>query len=389
LAPSRPREFPPPFAVGRPDTAEELAAVYLRWAGFLDATRTPTGADAGLDVVSRAALAQVKFKVGTTGRPDLQRLFGAAAHAPDRQLCFFSLAQYSDGAKAYAMQHGVALFGYDRAGRVWPCNGHAGEVHRAAVAAHAEEDRRDREREAARRAQAAEAERLARAEAARRQADLDARTRRREAARRARRDSRARWRATTSSALQHWWNRRRDARAAALQAPQPRPHAGRAGGQEAPVRLGWRSMLLVVGMVAAVCGVVFGATGALVELGDLLVPGGRPLGAVLGGLVFYWAVLGSALLGLAVLLARFARGRRVAREVRATRSDAARSAVPHVARPSHRTSGTHDVQQPPAFVPVQRAPRPTRSPSGPYGPRPEQQGGPSRAGAGSTTDHAA
>ncbi|GIG20225.1 hypothetical protein Cch01nite_09490 [Cellulomonas chitinilytica] len=349
MAPLSTRDFPPPFAVARPDTAEELAAVYLRWAGFLDATRTPTGADAGLDVDSRETLAQVKFKVGTTGRPDLQRLFGAAAHAPERQLCFFSLAQYSDGAKSYAMQHGIALFGYDRAGRVWPCNGHAGELHRAAVAAHAEEDRRERERETARRAQAAEAERLARADAARRQAALDARARRRAAAKRARQDSRARWRAETARAIHHWWSRRRDARAAALAARPSRPSGPRAVEQRAPVRVRGRAML-AVGLAVAVCGVLFGALGAVVEIGDLLVPGGQPVRAVLGGLVFYWLVLGVALLGGALLLARSARGRRAPRD----RSPRA---------------GTPDARAvpPPAFLPTQRRPRPTTTPSGPYG----------------------
>lgn len=291
MAPVSITDFSPPFAVSRPDTAEDLAAFYLRWAGFLDATRTPTGADAGLDVVSRTTLAQVKFKVGTTGRPDLQRLFGAAAHAPDRQLCFFSLAQYSDGAKSYAIQHGIALFGYDRLGRVWPCNGHAGEIHRAAVATHVAEDRRKREREAARQVQAAEAERLARAESARKQAELDERARRKAAANRARKDARTLRRAARAAALERKRGRLRDARAA-------RPSA--------TVKL--RSALLTVGFVAAVCGMAFGGLGVIAMLGELIAPGGQPHGVALGGLVFYGVIAGGA-----SLAARSARRRRAAR----------------------------------------------------------------------------
>lgn len=118
--------------VNDPDEAEELAARYMRRLGLADARVTPRGADGGIDVRSSRALAQVKFKANVTGRPDLQRLFGARGHDTHLDLFFFSQNGYSTQAVAYADQMGMLLFEYDVTGAVDPVNGAArSALHRA------------------------------------------------------------------------------------------------------------------------------------------------------------------------------------------------------------------------------------------------------------------
>lgn len=97
----------------------------MRYLGFPDAHVTPDGADGGIDVRARDALAQVKFKASQVGGPEMQRLFGARGTATEKQLLFFTGTSYSSKATEYAAQTGIALFIYDWVGDVEPANSHA------------------------------------------------------------------------------------------------------------------------------------------------------------------------------------------------------------------------------------------------------------------------
>lgn len=101
--------------------AEQMAANHMRAYGFSDARTTPSGADGGLDVVSRWGCAQVKFFSNPVGRPDIQKLKGAS-HGRDRAL-FYALSGYTPAAVQWADQAQVALWQFDQYGMVWPVNG--------------------------------------------------------------------------------------------------------------------------------------------------------------------------------------------------------------------------------------------------------------------------
>jgi hypothetical protein len=103
------------------EVAEELAARHLQEAGFLDARRTPVGADGGFDVEGRGVVAQVKYRSHPAGRPDIQRLVGANQHGA--RAVFYSRAGYARSAIDFANQVGVALFVLDaNSGVVDPAN---------------------------------------------------------------------------------------------------------------------------------------------------------------------------------------------------------------------------------------------------------------------------
>jgi hypothetical protein len=87
--------------------------------GFRDARRTPTGADGGIDVTAASAVAQVKMHAQPVGRPDLQRLHGAARGC---RTLFFSLESYTNEARAWADEVGMALFRFDLQGEPFPVN---------------------------------------------------------------------------------------------------------------------------------------------------------------------------------------------------------------------------------------------------------------------------
>ena len=83
---------------------------------------TNGGADGGIDVRSTRALAQVKYLAAAVGRPDLQRLAGAGAGEPGKQLFFFSGSDYTPTALEYADLTGIALFSYGLDGSMSPVN---------------------------------------------------------------------------------------------------------------------------------------------------------------------------------------------------------------------------------------------------------------------------
>ncbi|HVT64339.1 MAG TPA: restriction endonuclease [Mycobacteriales bacterium] len=100
----------------------ELAA--LRWMqkhGYADAALTRRGADAGVDVVARKALAQVKWQQPAISRPDLQRLVGARGEGRQR-LLFFSGSPYSTPASQYAHQMKMCLFALHPDGEISAVN---------------------------------------------------------------------------------------------------------------------------------------------------------------------------------------------------------------------------------------------------------------------------
>lgn len=99
--------------------AEVNAARLMKTWGYLDAKVTVGGADSGLDVISRDAVAQVKHHSKPVGRPELQRLVGASQGA---RMIFFSRSGYSTHAVKFADTCEMALFSYDIAGFAHPVN---------------------------------------------------------------------------------------------------------------------------------------------------------------------------------------------------------------------------------------------------------------------------
>jgi hypothetical protein len=113
------------------EDAEAVAADWMRWMGFVDAERTPTGADGGIDVISSDAVAQVKMRAKPVGSPDLQRLHGAAL---GRQALFFSLESYTGQALRWANSAGMALFRFDFQGEPVAVNQAAKDLMPSVVA---------------------------------------------------------------------------------------------------------------------------------------------------------------------------------------------------------------------------------------------------------------
>lgn len=116
-----------------PTEAEENAAAKMREFGFDDAETTGGSADAGIDVQSSRAIAQVKWQGAVTSRPDLQRLYGARGAVDNRALLFFSASGYSRHAVEYADLCEISLFVYDPLGKVSAANSYAQDHIAAAL----------------------------------------------------------------------------------------------------------------------------------------------------------------------------------------------------------------------------------------------------------------
>lgn len=108
--------------------AEQNAANWMLALGYEDAQVTAGGPDGGIDVRSSDGVAQVKWKTAQTGRPDLQRLYGARGDDYDVELLFFTASGYSKGAKEYAAAHEISLFLYDPDGMLTAVNEEAGYI---------------------------------------------------------------------------------------------------------------------------------------------------------------------------------------------------------------------------------------------------------------------
>jgi hypothetical protein len=101
--------------------AAEIAAVdHMKVLGFIDAQATGPGTDGGIDALSTDAAAQVKFYANPVGRPDIQRLLGAAHEY--RLSLFYSTGGYTKEAVAYSNDAGVALFVMDPYGQCLPAS---------------------------------------------------------------------------------------------------------------------------------------------------------------------------------------------------------------------------------------------------------------------------
>ncbi|SCG77140.1 restriction endonuclease [Micromonospora coxensis] len=113
---------PQPRAIDSWQRAESNAAEWMRYWGFSDARTTEGGADSGVDVWSRRALAQVKFEAVQIGRPVLQRLVGARGRDIEKALFAFSGAGFSSHAVEYANDMDICLFKYTLSGAMAPEN---------------------------------------------------------------------------------------------------------------------------------------------------------------------------------------------------------------------------------------------------------------------------
>lgn len=114
-------EAPAPRLILDPYDAEIVAAEWMRWMGFRNASVTRKSRDEGIDVAADEAVAQVKAEMNPTGRPAVQQLYGAAAYLR-RDALFFALNGYSVEAMQWATAAGVALFRFDLQGRPRPLN---------------------------------------------------------------------------------------------------------------------------------------------------------------------------------------------------------------------------------------------------------------------------
>ncbi|WP_305780318.1 restriction endonuclease [Nocardia nova] len=108
-----------------PQGAEQNAAIRMREMGFSDALVTGNGSDGGIDVRASHAVAQVKWRGGMVGRPELQNLFGARGSDYTKKHLFFAASDYSQHALDYAEGEGIALFVYEPHGSVIAKNSHA------------------------------------------------------------------------------------------------------------------------------------------------------------------------------------------------------------------------------------------------------------------------
>lgn len=97
--------------------AELLAFDWMRRNGHRDAALTKSGADGGIDITSRKAIAQVKHHQKPTGLGEMQRMSGIAA-STGRKALFFSSAGYTPKAKEWARQHDIALYQFPPVRRV-------------------------------------------------------------------------------------------------------------------------------------------------------------------------------------------------------------------------------------------------------------------------------
>lgn len=91
--------------------AEVVCCEWMKGNGYRDARLTGTGADGGVDITSRKAIAQVKHHATAVGLAEIQRLYGIAT-ASGKKALFFSCSGYTKAAIAWARTHGVECFRY-------------------------------------------------------------------------------------------------------------------------------------------------------------------------------------------------------------------------------------------------------------------------------------
>lgn len=105
----------------------ELAAVdHMHGLGFTDAQMTGAGADGGIDVIARDAIAQVKHYSQPVGVGPVRELRGVAdSH---HHLLFYASGGYTAKAHEFADKRGVALFSLLEFGHITPLNATAARL---------------------------------------------------------------------------------------------------------------------------------------------------------------------------------------------------------------------------------------------------------------------
>ncbi|MGW7728162.1 restriction endonuclease [Streptomyces canus] len=105
----------------------ELAAVdHMRSLGFTDARVTGAGADGGIDVIARDAIAQVKHYAQPIGVGFVRELRGVAdSH---QHLLFYASGGYTKSAQQFADERRVALFSIHELGNITPLNTAAADL---------------------------------------------------------------------------------------------------------------------------------------------------------------------------------------------------------------------------------------------------------------------
>ncbi|MFI1678202.1 hypothetical protein [Streptomyces sp. NPDC020607] len=141
--PSRPSRIPLPRTAPRPRPAFRpvtirdardavtVAALYLRWLGYLNTRSAARRPPSGSRIAARGMLAQVEPALRPTTLRDIECLWlTAMTEAVDTPVAcaFFSLAGYTSGARTRADSLGVPLFTMDATGTPQPVNGAADEL---------------------------------------------------------------------------------------------------------------------------------------------------------------------------------------------------------------------------------------------------------------------
>ncbi|WP_203721919.1 restriction endonuclease [Streptomyces coelicoflavus] len=99
----------------------ELAAVdHMLGLGFTDARVTGAGADGGIDVIARDAVAQVKHYSQPIGVGPVRELRGVAD--AQQHLLFYASGGYTAAARQFADDRGVALFSLQESGHITVLN---------------------------------------------------------------------------------------------------------------------------------------------------------------------------------------------------------------------------------------------------------------------------
>ncbi|MET8682777.1 hypothetical protein ABZV77_01005 [Streptomyces sp. NPDC004732] len=132
-----PRTAPRPRPAFRPVTIRDardavtVAALYLRWLGYLNTRSAARRPPSGSRIVARGMLAQVEPALRPTTLRDVECLWlTAMTEAGDTPVtcAFFSLAGYTPGARTRADTLGVPLFTMDATGTPQPVNSAADEL---------------------------------------------------------------------------------------------------------------------------------------------------------------------------------------------------------------------------------------------------------------------
>ncbi|MEU6823393.1 hypothetical protein ABZ921_22390 [Streptomyces atriruber] len=132
-----PRTAPRPRPAFRPVTIRDardavtVAALYLRWLGYLNTRSAARRPPSGSRITARGMLAQVEPALRPTTLRDVECLWlTAMTEAGDTPVAcaFFSLAGYTSGARTRADTLGVPLFTMDATGTPQPINSAADEL---------------------------------------------------------------------------------------------------------------------------------------------------------------------------------------------------------------------------------------------------------------------